>query len=424
MFSNYQESGAPLMTDPARKEKGTFTLAPTHLTIANSIVRIIQSKVATVGFRTEPPEESEVQILENTTPLPNEMLSHRIGMIPIAISNIEDFDPKRYKVELTVSNPTQEPRPVTTKDMKVYYQDSDGWQEIDNSKWFPADSITNDHILITTLRPKWSSDNEERITITAVPSVSTGEENIRYSPVCVTSYGYTIDPNPQKQEQFFQNWLLESKKIKDVGQVNPTQMNALQREWRTLEIQRCFLVDEKDEPYSFDFEVETNGIISVPVVVHRSIRELKKILQRYEILDTTVPANITIQPTQGSRKGIEILFSNSEDHTLGNLLQTFLVERHIQGNVAPRLVYASYKMGHPLKKELVLEIGVDKDEEMTARKAVVAVIRYLLGVLDQLERDWLTLTGDEITASASVPVEAVNTAAPPVAKTRKRVAEA
>lgn len=50
-------------------------------------------------------------------------------------------------------------------------------------------------------------------------------------------------------------------------------------------------------------------------------------------------------------------------------------------------------MGHPLKKELTIEIGAEDDIEMTARRAIVAVIRYLLGLFDTMEREWLTITG-------------------------------
>ena len=57
-------------------------------------------------------------------------------------------------------------------------------------------------------------------------------------------------------------------------------------------------------------------------------------------------------------------------------------------------------MGHPLKKELTLEIGAETDGEMTARRAIVAVIRFLLGLLDTMERDWLTITG----TAAQLPV--------------------
>ena len=419
MFSNYTESGASLMTDATKKERASFTLAPSHTTIANTIVRIIQCKVPTIGFRTEPPEQSEVHIQENTTPLPNEMLAHRIGMIPIAIAAVDEFDPKKYRVELEVANPTQESRMVTTADMRIFVQDAEGWKDLGpegNAAWFPVDATTKEPIMITHLRPQWSADSLEKIKLVAYPSVSTGEENVRYSPVCQCSYGHTIDTNPARQEEFFQNWLKESKKINEQSQVNPAQLNNLKREWGTLEIQRCFLVDEENEPYSFDFEIETNGLMSVPAVVHRGIREIKVMLQKYQTLDMQIPANVRIQPTLGHRKGVEVIFDNTEDHTLGNLLQTYLVERHIMADQAPRLTYAGYKMGHPLKKELTLEIGAEADAEMTARRAIVAVIRFLLGLLDTMERDWLTITGSvaQLPALPALPAPAPTVPSVPV----------
>ena len=395
MFSNYTESGASLMTDATKKERAAFTLAPSHTTIANTLVRIIQCKVPTVGFRTEPPEQSEVHIQENTTPLPNEMLAHRIGMIPIYVAAVDDFDPKKYRVELEVANPTQESRMVTTADMRIFVQDAEGWKDLGpegNAAMFPVDATTKEPIMITHLRPQWSADSLEKIKLVAYPSVSTGEENVRYSPVCQCSYGHTIDTNTARQEEFFQNWLKESKKINEQSQVNPAQLNNLKREWAALEIQRCFLVDEENEPYSFDFEIETNGLMSVPAVVHRGIREIKTMLQKYQTLDMQIPANVRIQPTLG--------------HRLGNLLQTYLVERHIMADQAPRLTYAGYKMGHPLKKELTLEIGSEADMEMTARRAIVAVIRFLLGLLDTMERDWLTITGTVAQLPVLPPVPA------------------
>jgi len=417
MFSNYTESGAPLMTDAGRKERAAFTLAPSHVTLANTLVRIIQSKVPTVGFRTEPPEQSEVHIQENTTPLPNEMLAHRIGMIPIHVQGVDDFDPKKFKVELEVANTSQESRMVTTADMRIFTQDGEGWRDLGpegNALWFPVDAITKEPIMITHLRPQWSPDSLEKIKLVAYPSVATGEENVRYSPICQCSYGYTIDPEPARQEEFFQNWLKESKKINEASQAGPAQITKLRKEWSTLEIQRCFLVNELNEPYSFDFEIETNGLMSVPAVVQRGIRETKKMLQAYETLDMNIPGNVRIQPTLGYRNGVEIIFDNTEDHTLGNLLQTFLVERHIAGDAAPRLTYAGYKMGHPLKKELTIEMGAETDIEMTARRAIVAVIRYLLGLFDTMEREWLTITGT-VAELPALPLPASATAPQPEA---------
>ena len=58
--------------------------------IINSLRRVLLSSIPSVGFRTEM-ENSDIKILKNTTPLHNEFISHRIGMIPLYI------DPKNYK---------------------------------------------------------------------------------------------------------------------------------------------------------------------------------------------------------------------------------------------------------------------------------------------------------------------------------------
>ena len=56
---------------------------------------------------------------------------------------------------------------------------------------------------------------------------------------------------------------------------------------------------------------------------------------------------------------------------------------------------------------------------MTARRAIVAVIRYLLGLFDTMEREWLTITGTaavlpalpalpEVTEGAQPPLPPAN----------------
>jgi hypothetical protein len=71
-------------------------------------------------------------------------------------------------------------------------------------------------------------------------------------------------------------------------------------------------------------------------------------------------------------------------------------------------------MGHPLKKELIIEIGAPDAPEMTARKAIVEVVRYLLGVLDNMEREWLALTGEGQVAPAALPLPEAPVPAPEV----------
>ena len=67
----------------------TFTLTPTHVTYANTLRRLMMTGVETVAFRadmTSTGTTTDVMIRENTTPMTNEMLAHRIGLLPIAVS--------------------------------------------------------------------------------------------------------------------------------------------------------------------------------------------------------------------------------------------------------------------------------------------------------------------------------------------------
>jgi len=93
MFSDYVELGPTLFNPALGKIRATFKLNA-NVTIANTIRRAIISSTPAVAFRTEPAETSEMSISVNTTPLVNEIISHRIGMIPIS-ADVATFDPTR-----------------------------------------------------------------------------------------------------------------------------------------------------------------------------------------------------------------------------------------------------------------------------------------------------------------------------------------
>ena len=69
-----------------------FELANIHFSTANAIRRIMLSQVKTVGFRTEPYNESDIKVLENDTPLHNQFAMHRIAMIPLNVPNPDKFN--------------------------------------------------------------------------------------------------------------------------------------------------------------------------------------------------------------------------------------------------------------------------------------------------------------------------------------------
>lgn len=119
VFTEYVEGGPTLLSDPKRRIQASFRAAPMHVTIANTIRRQVLSAIPTVGFKTEPPEDSDVHIEKNTTPLVNEMLAHRIGMIPIAIRDPSSFNPEDYEFQINVENVGRQMVNVTASDFVV-----------------------------------------------------------------------------------------------------------------------------------------------------------------------------------------------------------------------------------------------------------------------------------------------------------------
>jgi DNA-directed RNA polymerase subunit L len=66
-----------------------------------------------------------------------------------------------------------------------------------------------------------------------------------------------------------------------------------------------------------------------------------------------------------------------QDHTFGNMIQTYLAENHMaemveKGSSVQPIKYAGYEIPHQLRDEMVLRIGVDIDStnpEKDARNA-------------------------------------------------------
>ena len=84
-----------------------FQLAPTHVSYANTLRRAMITDVETVGFVadiTDTGSTSNVTIHANSTPMSNEMLAHRIGLIPIHVSNPNEWNPDEYTFKLNVKN--------------------------------------------------------------------------------------------------------------------------------------------------------------------------------------------------------------------------------------------------------------------------------------------------------------------------------
>lgn len=157
-----------------------FTIC-TDTSIANALRRTMISKVSTIAINT-------VSITENNSILNDEIISHRIGQIPIKRIKTSDT---RFRIELEAECEKN------SEDSKyVYSGDIVLPDEI---------CVVNPKIIIVQLRPG------EKIKLFGYTEIGCGEQHAKWSPCCGTSYEKT----GENEFKFH---------IESVGQLEPKQI--------------------------------------------------------------------------------------------------------------------------------------------------------------------------------------------------------
>jgi DNA-directed RNA polymerase subunit L len=411
MFSKYVSSGPALLTDPEDQIVGKFTLQGTSTTIANTLRRCILVDTRSVGFRADLTNATDpgVVIRKNTSVIFNEMLAHRLTLVPLAVRRLDDFDPSRYQCVLSVRNEQKGPIAdaeilhVTAADFRVHEKQEDGtFADVGlpaASAMFPPDPITGQTSLLVSLRPQWNPEQPpEEIDLTAFPVIGRGRDHIGFSPVSQCSFENTPDNDPVRQDQFFKDWLLSFKKIEDSTSVTPDVLEAHRREWSTMAIQRCFLVDEQGEPNSFGFTVESVGIRPVKDIVAEGIQSVIDLVGPYADTERSLSdLGITTQPPDSRMNGLDLLFDGQE-HTLGNLLQTLITDIYINdGAPDSPIEFAGYKIRHPLHRVMTLRLGFRPgfagDMATVAKEIVTTAAEKARAIFEELGRSWASVTG-------------------------------
>jgi DNA-directed RNA polymerase subunit L len=414
MFSNYESTGPALLTDSNDHIVGRFVLENTSTTVANTLRRCILTETRSVGFRADLTNAVEpgIVIRKNTSVIFNEMLAHRLTLIPLGVRRIDAFDPSRYECILRVKNDTKGPIAsssllhVKAGDFTVREKQADGsFAEVGaaaNAALFPADPITKDTPLIVTLRPQWNPEQPpEEIDLTAYPVIGTGRDFMGFCPVSQCSYENTPDTDAVRRDQFFNEWLAAFKKIADPNSVDPSVIAGHRREWETMAIQRCFKVDPVNgEANSFNFTVESVGVRPVPDIVAEGIRAVIQLVTPYTDSDDM---EIRVQPTDSRmNNGIDVLFDGQE-HTLGNLLQTLITEIYLDTEMPDSpITYCGYKVKHPLQRIMTLRFAIREgavgDPAAIARKIIADAASRARTIFEGLAQGWEALVGVSATA--------------------------
>jgi DNA-directed RNA polymerase subunit L len=388
------------LTQPSRTTV-KFQLAPTDVAYANVLRRVIMTEVETVAFRSHILDDgstTDIKITKNSTPMSNEMLAHRIGLLPIHVSNPLEWNSAEYAFKLNIVNESPDPQDVLAADIQVLK--NRGAEEeplpIPSGEFFHPDPITKGTSLLAVLKGRVGTQEPETLTFEAVASIGIGRENAQFIPVSQCSYSYTLDDSPDRLKEFFEKWLTTHKKV-DIAELetNTARKKELEREFNTMEVARCFKINERGEPNSFDFTVESIGVLDPFYIVARALQVIQEKLIRYASMDSgDLPESVRVRPADARMKGFDFVFEG-EDHTLGNLLQTWMDLNSLDSG---EITFAGYKVPHPLKDEMLLRIGVDDGKELTARVAISKAAQACADMFRRWSTQWSAIGGSAAAA--------------------------
>jgi DNA-directed RNA polymerase subunit D len=408
VFKNYKPSRS------VRANTIQFQLAPTHVAYANTLRRLCMTGVETVGFRADIQDNgstTDVEILSNSTPMTNEMLAHRVGLIYINVQDPMKWNSDEYTFVLDKTNTTDRAVDVTASDFLLVKKGADGldMQPVSAAQFFPPNPITGDTALLAVLKPLVPGGKPEEIRIKAKATVGTGRDNARFIPTSQCAYSYTLDESPEAIKKVFEEWVERSKKLNPASlETEPEKKAVLMREFNTLQINRCYLKNEQGEPYSFDFTIESVGVLSPEYIVLRACENGAKLCERF--VGDALPEDVTVQIADCRLRAIDFFFQK-QDHTLGHLVQAWL-DQHLVGT--GDITFAGYDIPHPLRDEMVLRIGVAGDNpEAAARSALKQAMTACQAMFLAWRDQWssIVIPVGVGQASAATPAQAAATQA-------------
>lgn len=374
-----------------------FVMSPTNYAYANTIRRLMNTHVPIIAFNADMTGKgttTDVEIIENSTAMTNEMAAHRVGLIPIHIKDVDSWNPDAYEFECDViHNGTDYPMDVTTKDINVYKKESDGTRIQLETRDFFKPFNGEEYILLAVLKAqmKGSLGKPEAFRFKARASVGTGKTHARYMPVSWCGYSYTLNTDKEAIDRTFYQWVYEHKKIDEATIKADTEKEAKFRsEFETMEIQRCYKKNESGDPYSFDFVVESVGVLEPNTIVSKAFVGGERLCKSYS--SEVLPENVRVEPADSRLTAYDFIFTG-EDHTYGHLIQTWIDENLIGKGL---VTYVGYDIPHPLKDEMVVRIGVSDYSEQTARKALKDASEACVRMFESWGSQWNTITGKDI----------------------------
>jgi DNA-directed RNA polymerase subunit L len=289
------------------------------VSFVNALRRILIGNIPTVILR-------DVQILENTTQMPHEMLKHRVEMLPVNVHPTDSTTIKDASIEVHIPRLTKDSLTVTTADFTV---------EKGREGLLMRDRDLDTPLLFMRVRKGESIHIKARLAL----------ENDQVSQVCTATTGWHIDPELAKEAR-----KLYAEQGNDVRIFD----NSL--------IQRYYSRDARGRPNWFDMSIESVGVVKSVELLRMAVLILRKKIDEYmkEAMDNiqteSDPGTYSISIDQGG-------------HTIGYLMQEVIYH---DANVN----FVSYDIPHPLRNLMVLRFNTQKKPESILKVAKDTLEEY------------------------------------------------
>jgi DNA-directed RNA polymerase subunit L len=297
------------------------------VTFVNALRRVLLSSIPTVVA-------TDIQILENTTQLPHEMIRHRVEMLPISV-NPDDLSAIRdAKIELrmSVSKNEKDTQLVTTDDFVV---------ESNRPKLIMKDRDYDKPILFMRIRPGESIHLKARLALAT--------ENVHRS--CDVGTWWVTDPERIKIAE--KEWKEQGKDL---------------REFHNFYYQQCYSRYEDEtqpnfgRPNLFGMNLESFGGLTAKELLKYAITVLRKNLQTYS---KAALENITREKEENCYS----ISLNQGGNTIGALVQEVMY-----GDM--NVDFVSYDIPHLLLPKMVVRFYSKKTPESIVRTAMETIEEY------------------------------------------------
>jgi len=351
MFRNYIHDPK----DPTTKH--SFEIHDVDLAIINGVRRVILTDIPIPGIIGE--EEPTVNIIINTGPLHNEILSHRIGLLPICLSeeDVENYEDNSIELELNIKNTGTKIQNIET-DMITGKKNGVDLTKQELIKMFPPNPVTKSNILITRVR------TDEHLHFKAKVVKKTARFNAAFSPVSLCNLSYIQDP-------------VEAEKKEGI-----------------LDKERAYYKNKFGDPNAIKFDIESINIYLEPkYLINKAIEIIiEKLNKLGDNITSETSENVKIEKFQNLESTYEFHIEN-EDDTLGNIVQSILHNKYIRDKkpVINDIVcsYIGYICPHPLKSKLIIRVTLeDQKNKQVFVQFLEANCRLIVDELLEIKSVW------------------------------------